>query len=295
VLAVVVLAGGGGVAAATLIDRDPTPPEPTLVLPLPDLTNRSIDEARALISAGGWKLGEITERRQDNTFKGQVLATDPAAGARLALGDVVELTVSAGQQIYPVPLDDLADTSVDEATAILVEAGFAADPSGRAFHEEVEKGRVIGAVSGTGDRAERGSTIGLQVSDGPRPRTVPAGLVGGTETSAREALEAVQLKMAKVGTYSDDVPEGQVISVLPRSGSTVARGDVVSVEVSLGPELRRVPDVSGAGSLAAAAALLTDAGFEAAVSGSATGRPRRTNPAAGTLARPGTTVTIIMG
>lgn len=295
VAAVVVLAGGGGVAAATLVDRDPAPPEPTLVLPLPDLTDRSIDEARALITAGGWKLGEVTERRQDNTLKGQVLATSPEPGARLPVGGVVELTVSAGQQIYPVPLDDLVDTTVEEATAILDEAGFAADATGGAYHEDVAEGRVIGAVPGTGERAERGSTIGLQVSRGPRPRTVPAGLVGGTEASAREALEAVQLKMGKVGTYSDDVPEGQVISVLPRSGETVARGSVVSVEVSLGPELRRVPDVSRASSLSEAAAMLTNAGFEAAVSGSATGRPRRTNPAAGTLARPGTTVTIIMG
>lgn len=295
VAAVVVLAGGGGVAAATLVDRDPAPPEPTLVLPLPDLTDRSIDEARALVTAGGWKLGEVTERRQDNTLKGQVLATSPEPGARLPVGGVVELTVSAGQRIYPVPLDDLVDTTVEEATAILDDAGFAADASGGAFHEDVAEGRVIGAVAGTGERAERGSTIGLQVSRGPRPRTVPAGLVGGTEASAREALEAVQLKMGKVGTYSDDVPEGQVISVLPRSGETVARGSVVSVEVSLGPELRRVPDVSRAGTLTEAASMLTNAGFEAAVSGSATGRPRRTNPAAGTLARPGTTVTIIMG
>lgn len=295
VAAVVVLAGGGGVAVATLVDRDPAPPEPALVLPLPELTNRSIDEAKALVSAGGWKLGEVTERRQDNTMKGQVLATSPDAGARLPVGGVVDLTVSIGQQIYPVPLDELADTSVAEATAILDEAGFAADTSGRAYHEDVDEGRVIGAVPGTGDQAERGGTIGLQVSRGPRPRTVPAGLVGGTEASAREALEAVQLQMAKVGTYSDDIDEGQVISVLPRSGETVPRGSVVSVEVSLGPELRRIPDVSRAGTLTEAASMLTNAGFEAAVSGSATGRPRRTNPAAGTLARPGTTVTIIMG
>lgn len=211
------------------------------------------------------------------------------------MGDTVDLTVSAGQKIYPIPLDALNDVTVEDATAALAEVGFAIDSSGQAYHEDVEQGRVIGAVPGTSERAERGSTIGVEVSRGPRPRTVPAGLVGGTESSAREALEAVQLQMAKVGTYSDDVPEGQVISVLPRSGETVPRGSQVSVEVSLGPELRRVPDVSRASSLTEAAAMLTNAGFEAAVSGSATGRPRRTNPPAGTMARPGTTVTIIMG
>ena len=295
IVAVVLLAGGGGVAAATLVDRDPTPPQPSLVLPLPDLTGLSSAEARTLLTAGGWKLGEVTERRKDDTFKGQVLSSEPAGGTRLPLGAAVALTVSAGQQIYPVPLDELAGTTVEEATAVLSEAGFSIDASGTTYDEKVDEGLVVGAVAGTGAEAERGSTIGVQVSRGPKPRTVPAGLVGGTESSAREALEAVQLEMGKVGTYSDSVPEGQVISVLPRSGETVARGSVVSVEVSLGPELRRIPDVSGASSLSEAASMLTNAGFKAGVSGSATGRPRRTNPPAGTMARPGTTVTIIMG
>lgn len=295
VATVVLLAGGGGVAAATMVDRDPEPPQPELVLPVPDLVGRSIDEARAVITAGGWKVGDITEVRRDNTLKGQVLAMRPAGGRQLDLGDPVNLTVSAGQKIYPVPIDDLSDTTVEEATAILTEAGFAVDASASSYDEKVDEGRVVGVVAGTAERAERGSTIGLTVSRGPRPRVVPAGLVGGTESSAREALEAVQLEMAKVGTYSDTIPEGQVISVLPRSGETVPRGSQVSVEVSLGPELRRIPDVSSAGSLSAAAAMLTNAGFDAEVSGSATGRPRRTNPPAGTMARPGTTVTIIMG
>jgi serine/threonine-protein kinase len=278
-------------------DRDPAPPEVTVVLPVPSFTNRSIDEARAVIEAAGWVVGDVTEERRDGTLRGQVLAVSPEPGTRLPLGGTVDLTVSAGQEIYPVPLDALADVTVEEATATLADAGFVANPDGgRDFHEDVAEGRVIGAVEGTGAEAERGSSIGLLVSRGPRPRTVPGDLVGGTETAAREALEAERLRMAEVRSFSDDVPEGRVISTLPRAGETVPRDSVVSVEISRGPELRAVPDVSGTSSIAEAVQVLRAAGFAAGeVRGPATGRPRRTSPAAGTMARPGSTVDIILG
>lgn len=293
----VLLAGGGGIAAATAFDREPDPPEPTLVLPLPDFTNRSVDEARTLMAAGGWKLAPVEEERRDNTMKGQVLEIDPAPGTRLALGGTVTITVSAGQNFYPVPLDSLNGVSLEEATEILSEAGFATNPTGgTAHHEDVPEGDVISAVEGTGAEAERGSTIGLLISQGPAPRTVPSGLVGGTQAEAKAALEAVQLKMAVVGTFSDDIPEGQVISVLPKQGTSgLERGTTVNVEVSKGPELRAVPDVSRADDLAEAVQILRAAGFvDGDVRGRAGGRPRRTTPAAGTMARPGSSVDIIM-
>ena len=125
---------------------------------------------------------------------------------------------------------------------------------------------------------------------------MPSGLVGSTEAEARAALESVQLKMARVGSYSDSVQKGTVISVLPTSGSTVPRDSSVNVEVSLGPKLVAVPDISGSSSIASAIARIRSAGLVAgSVSGPATGSPIGTSPAAGTLVRPGSTVNIILG
>jgi len=54
--------------------------------------------------------------------------------------------------------------------------------------------------------------------------------------------------------YSDDVPEGVVISQEPTAG-TLFRGDTVSVVVSLGPENVQVPDVEDEDAEEAKAAL----------------------------------------
>ena len=77
-----------------------------------------------------------------------------------------------------------------------------------------------------------------------------------------EWLERRRLK-GKVAKeeYSDDVDEGDVISMDPPAGTTVHRGDTVSLVVSKGPELVEVPSVRGQG-VAAATETLEDLGFE---------------------------------
>lgn len=106
----------------------------------------------------------------------------------------------------------------------------------------------------------------------------------------------MQLKVAVNRQFNEDIPEGQVVSVNPRSGTTVPRGDTVTIEVSRGPELHAIPSVRSAKTTQQAAAILQSAGFTPGrVSGSALGSPVGTDPPAGTMARPGTTVNIILG
>jgi beta-lactam-binding protein with PASTA domain/tRNA A-37 threonylcarbamoyl transferase component Bud32 len=290
----VLLLGGGGVAAVAMAGDDGGPSTPALVLPVPTLVGRTQQEAAAVVAAAGWKVRTAAIRR-NGTTKGQVLASEPEPGHRLRRGATISLTVSAGQEITPVPTD-LAGRTFDEAKVVLVTAGFEPVQAGHRFDEEVAKGSVLGLADGTKPELERGSRVGLVVSDGPEPRTVPGGLVGGTAASAKAALAALQLKMATVGTFSDTIPEGQVISVLPASGSKVERDSTVSVEVSKGPELVAVPSIKGADSLSEAIAILRAAGLRPGdVSGSAEGKPKRTSPGAGTKVKKGSSVDIIMG
>jgi beta-lactam-binding protein with PASTA domain len=45
--------------------------------------------------------------------------------------------------------------------------------------------------------------------------------------------------------YTEDVPEGYVISQIPKANESVREGRTVSIVLSLGAKMQRVPDVSG--------------------------------------------------
>jgi serine/threonine-protein kinase len=293
VLIILLLLGIGGAAAALVANQDDGPDAPALVLPVPNLVGRTEAQARAIAQAGGWKTKTV-EKRQNDSKKGDVLATSPSAGTRLPDGRTITLTVSIGQEIVAVPTD-LANRSYDDAAKALEAVGLVAKQGETPYSEDVDKGVVISTAEGTPAELERGSTVTLVVSNGPEPRTVPS-LVGKSQEAAIEALDALGLKASIVKTFSDTVKEGTVISVLPAAGETVERGSSVNVEVSQGPELVAVPSIAGAESISQAVAILQGAGLKAGdVRGPAAGSPKRTDPAQGTKVKKGSTVDIILG
>jgi serine/threonine-protein kinase len=99
--------------------------------------------------------------------------------------------------------------------------------------------------------------------------------------------------------YSATAPKGSVVSLSPSSGTTVAVGSEVQIITSRGPEPISVPDVAGRDQ-DDATKLLTTAKLKAGtvrkefspdVDG---GKVIGTDPAAGTMAEPGSTVTLVV-
>ncbi|MCU1499588.1 MAG: protein kinase, partial [Acidimicrobiales bacterium] len=295
VLVLALLAGGGGTAAAmALRDDGPVTPARKVVLPVPELEGRSQATAESVAEAGGWRTTVVTERR-DGTIKGTVLATEPSAGIRLAAGQPIELTVSAGQTEVAVPTD-LAGRTLADATAQLEAIGLEASTKETRYDEDIEDGAVIGVAGGTPAKLEKGLAVPLVVSQGPEPRIVPGGLVGGTEEAAKAKITDLQLQPAVVRSYSDTAPEGTVISQLPKPGEQLGRGGTVTIEVSRGPKLVAVPNVRGAQTQAEANAIIRAAGLVPGnVSGPSEGTPQRTSPTAGTMVKPGSKVDIVLG
>lgn len=293
VLVLLLLVGAGGAAfAAANYEKPKEEPVRIVDLPVPGLIGAQQADAEQVLSAAGWPVDVKTIRRNDTTA-GEVLEVTPAAGVRLPKGRTVVLTVSEGQEILDVP-QGLVGVPIDEVTAAFDEAGFEASVEATAYDEKIAKGSLIQYVDGTPAELERGSTVGLVASDGPRPRTVPGGLAGRSEDEASSLITDEGLKVAVNRQYNDDVKEGTVVSQSPAGGSTVPRGDTVTIEVSRGPETVKVPAVSSAKTPAEAAAILRAAGLvPGSVSGSADGTPT-TKPKAGTEVKKGSTVAIIL-
>ena len=71
-------------------------------------------------------------------------------------------------------------------------------------------------------------------------------VVGMTTASARQQLASHGLRLTVEDRfYSNDVPEGRIVSQLPQPGTKVRRGWEVRVAESLGPQRVMVPDVIG--------------------------------------------------
>lgn len=144
-----------------------------------------------------------------------------------------------------VTVPDVLDQPEDEAVAQLEEAGLTVDvveePS-----PDIDKGNVIRVDPSVGSQLQRGTEVTLVVSTGEEITTVPD-IRGMTTEEAASALSDVGLELDSTvqEDSSDEVAAGLVIGQNPTAGSQLAMGSLVSITVSTGAELVRVPSLSG--------------------------------------------------
>lgn len=141
-----------------------------------------------------------------------------------------------------------------DAREVLERLGFTVVTE-RENHDTIALGISIGTDPGMNSQAPDGSEITLIVSEGARQETVPE-VVGDTEDDARAALEDVGFPVGEtILTYSDTVPQGEVMSSEPAQGDIVRHDTEVVLEVSDGPAPIVIPDLFGMTEEAAIAAL----------------------------------------
>ena len=201
---------------------------------------------------------EVGEAKYSDTVDaGLVLSTDPGAGKRVLKGTDVTIVVSLGRAVAQLP--KLTGITEDEAQDRIASANMAFGKSTKAFSETVPEGIVISSDPKGGSTLRFGTIVDLVVSKGRQPIKVGS-WVGKSADEAESTITKRGLKPDVSHQYSDDVPEGVVISQQP-TGGTLFKGDTVQLLVSLGPELVAVPNVVAAG-VDDATAALQGAGFE---------------------------------
>ncbi len=258
--------------------------------PVPELVGTNVADLQSALAVGSWA-SEQTEVEQAGTERGQVLGQDPAPGTQLREGATISLVVSLGPPPVPVPTG-LAGKPLAEVEAALVAGQLVVGEVTEAFDEQVPAGSVISLAEGTPEMLYPGTGVGLVVSAGPAPRTVPTDLAGGSRDAAVGAIEGLQLVAEVQGESSETVPAGTVLRV-PQAGQQVARGSSVVVVVSTGPPMVQVPDVSGL-PISEAATRLSSSGLTVAgVQGNPVNVVQRTSPAAGQTVRRGSEVTLV--
>ncbi len=139
-------------------------------------------------------------------------------------------------------------------------------------------------------------SVDLTVSAGPGQAKVPA-VAGETEAEATKKLEAAGFEVAVQRVNSNSVEEGLVIHSEPQSGATATKGSTVTLVVSRGPKLTKVPVLVGSQRKAAVESIRSR-GLTPSVSEEENSAPKgqviSQSPSAGSEVEPGSTVSIVV-
>jgi eukaryotic-like serine/threonine-protein kinase len=264
---------------------------------VPDVTNVSLAEATSTIVHAGLKVGKITPQNDPLVRRGFVISQSPPAKTTVDPKQaVIDLVVSIGPQLTTVP--DLTGKTSDAAFLAIQGAHLQLGTTGQA-HSSAPAGTVISQSLKPDTQVPDGSSIDVTVSAGVATASVPD-VTGQSQDAAVSALHAAGFKVRTKQQSSSDTSAGIVISTTPSGGDTAPAGSTVTIVVSSGPPLVKVPNVKGENE-AAAKTTLEGLGFSVAINttpvttDTPVGIVGNQDPPAGTLLQKGKTVTIFVG
>ena len=123
------------------------------------------------------------------------------------------------------------------------------------YSDEYGAGKIIDQRPEGGEMVDKGRTIYVTVSLGPKPEDVKLkDLVGQPKTDAHSYLDSLGLNINVVfapDEYHDTIPAGSIIKTDPAAGQVLRKGQKVTLTVSLGREkvLANMPDLLRGGDM----------------------------------------------
>jgi eukaryotic-like serine/threonine-protein kinase len=209
---------------------------------VPSVANRTVAEAQQLLRAAGFQ-SSTQDVFDDDVRAGLVVGSEPEAGTEIRKYQQVSLFVSKGPQLFPLP--QLTGKSLDAAKEALNRAEMALGKVTEKFDEEAPAGTVLAQAPAPAAQVKHGTPVSLTVSKGPQPIPVPD-VRGAEQSAAFRAIEAAGLVAVVADETVNDrnVPKGAVVRQEPASG-TLTRGSTVTLTISAGPKLVKVPNYIG--------------------------------------------------
>ncbi|WP_420881938.1 Stk1 family PASTA domain-containing Ser/Thr kinase [Rhodococcus sp. (in: high G+C Gram-positive bacteria)] len=206
---------------------------------VPNVAGMTAQAAEAQLR--GMNLDTSIQTRPDAVVaEGNVIATTPSAGSSVSEKSTVTLQVSSGPEQVQVP--KLSGLSQDEAAQALNAVGLRLAPDvERAPSDPAQLDKVTVQDPSAGAKINLDSTVSITLGSGPEQVRVP-NVIGQTIDVAQPNIEGAGFKV-QVATVDSGKPEGQVISTSPSGGSTAAKGDVITVQVSNGKQFT-MPDLT---------------------------------------------------
>ena len=218
---------------------------------LPDLTNKTIEQAEAILAAddrySGLKIVTESERNDNKVAKGNIIEMKPKAGTTVRSTATVNVVVSMGP--VTVFLNDVTGKTAIEATnaikTYLSANGLYGLTYQNAFEisETVAKDCVIRTEPAAGSEVKEGDVITIVVSSGPVLEEIPMPQVEGLDVEDAKSILTDNKLPCEVKEEFSYAPVGQVIRQSVAPETVIMQGTTVIITVSKGSEYTE-PDPS---------------------------------------------------
>ena len=198
---------------------------------VPAVTGQQWAQAQATLTNAGL---QPEEHIVPGDTKGKVTATDPAANTKVPKHSKVRVNVMAGPAPATVP--SVVGQTLSEALTNLRNAGF--NPNPHYVNSDAPQNQVISQNPAPGTGSTKGTTVDLNVSNGPPQVSVPP-VVGEQAQQAVGDLESAGFTVTQqYVSVNDPTQDGIVQSQSPDGGSKAAKGSPVTIVIgqhSAGP------------------------------------------------------------
>ena len=198
---------------------------------VPNITGESYYEAVRILGDAGLQPAKTIQEASSDAPKGEIVSQNPEANFRIKSYQPVEITVSIGAELVPVP--SVIGKSRDAAFESLASVGFRPNRVAFVHSEDYLQDTVIAQTPPEGGGQRRGSPVNLLVSRGTRPQVVQLpNFQSQLATDVVAVLEAVGLKVETEYSSHPKIPQGAIITHEPAGGVMVKTGDRVLIEIS---------------------------------------------------------------
>lgn len=188
---------------------------------IPDVVNLTSQQASQMLQEKGFTVR--IEKVKSDDIEGTVLLTDPNAGSRLAQGGEVVIHIAVPREVPAV-----VGLTEEQAKAKIQTEGFTNVTYQKKKSNE-EEGTVLEITPEPGTKQKGAYPITIVVAE---PYRVPD-VAGLSKDEAISLLEEEGYRVAFQRVYSEEKPEGQVVSSSPEAGEKLNSGETVTISVTV--------------------------------------------------------------
>ena len=155
----------GGKIIVELVCATKTENDQKRLLKVPDIINRSREDAISIIQDAGFTYS-VTQVASDSITKGYVISTDPVADAAAEEDSEVKIVISKGPDIVMTQMPQLKGLSQEDAIKKIESSKLSVGTISKA-ESDLEAGTVIEQNVAAGTQVEEHTKINITISTGP--------------------------------------------------------------------------------------------------------------------------------